>query len=220
MLSTIGEDIRRFAGQCCELMFNERDFQMQLALFLNQTGHYDDVEVEYYIPNTIAKKADYEWDSNLKLDIVTRLADKYAVIELKYPTRRVVCPIQRFGKAIDNCEIMKNQGAQDLVSYNFWKDVRRIEVVKRLFPDTVVGGLAVMLTNDPYYVKGPSPGSLCEQFSTANNRKKIHGYLDWTRHTKTTIGHPGFKLYGNYSILWNTYEIENNKFYQTLITVT
>lgn len=219
MLSTVGEDIRRFARQCCELMFNERDFQMQLALFLNQSGHYDDVEVEYYIQNAIAKKAGYEWDSDLKLDIVTRLADKYAVIELKYPTRRVVSPIQRFGKAIDNCEIMKNQGAQDIVSYNFWKDVRRIEVVKRLFPDTVVGGLAVMLTNDPYYVRGASPGSLCEQFSTADNRKKIHGYLDWTRQTGTAKGHPGFTLDGNYSILWDTCEIENNKFYQTIIPV-
>ena len=33
-----------------ELLFNERDLQMHLAHHLIGTGHYDDVDVEYYVP--------------------------------------------------------------------------------------------------------------------------------------------------------------------------
>ncbi|MDE6331705.1 MAG: hypothetical protein K2L80_03800 [Muribaculaceae bacterium] len=218
LLDIIAGDVRAFSAHCPELMFNERDYQMQLAVFLRQTGHYEDVDVEYFIPNDIARKAGYEWDSHLRLDIVVRKGGKFAIIELKYTTARVSRPIKRFGQTLPDVEIMKQQGAQDLVSYNFWKDVRRIEIVKTLFPN-VTGGLAVMLTNDPYYVRGAKSGSLCELFSTADKRKNIHGFLDWTRQTGTTKGLPGFTLDGNYSVQWYTYEIENINFFQTIIPV-
>ena len=218
LIALITDDVRAFPEQCRELMFNERDYQMHLAVFLRQTGHYDDVDVEYFLPNTIAKVVGYEWDSHLRLDLVVCKADKFAVIELKYPTAQVVTEIHRFGQAIPDVEIMKQQGAQDIVSYNFWKDVRRIEVVKALFPK-VLGGLAVMLTNDAYYVRGPKKGSLCEEFSTANGRTNVHGLLDWTRQTQTTDGKPGFTLSGNYSLHWEDYKIKNESFFQTIITI-
>ena len=82
--------------------------------------------MKYFIPNDLARKAGYEWDSHLRLDIVVRKADTFAIIELKYPTSRVLSEIKRFGQSLANVEIMKQQGAQDLVSYNFWTDFRRI----------------------------------------------------------------------------------------------
>lgn len=45
LISAIKEDIIRFIAGCDELMFNERDFQMKLAVSLLATGAYDDVEV-------------------------------------------------------------------------------------------------------------------------------------------------------------------------------
>lgn len=202
-----------------ELMFNERDFQMQLAVALRASGCYDDVDVEYFIPNSVATSRGYEWESDLRLDIVVRRGDKYAVVELKYPTKRIVTDIKRFDTLLPGVEIVKNHGAQDIVSYNFWKDVRRIEIIKSLFPDKVVGGLAVLLTNEPYYTRGPRAGSICDAFSTADGRTGIHGVLDWSRHTATSKGLPPFSLDGHYSLKWHSTEIENNKFYYTLIEI-
>lgn len=153
ILSTVNADIRAFIERQQELMFNERDFQMQLAVYLRQSGHYDDVDVEYYIPNRVAVEAGYEWSSELRLDIVVSSGGVYAVVELKYPTRRIVTDIRRFGTVLSGVEIVKNHGAQDIVSYNFWKDVRRIEIIRRLFPQSVAGGVAVMLTNEPFYTR-------------------------------------------------------------------
>lgn len=115
------------------------------------------MEVEYYIPNSVAKGAGYEWSSDLRLDLVVRKGAEYVPVELKYPTRRVMTDIIRFGKVLPGVEIVKNQGAQDIVMYNFWKDVRRVEIVRSLFPKAVKGGLSVMLTNDDYYLRDRAP---------------------------------------------------------------
>lgn len=219
LIHLLYDHIKTFIEHQDELMFNERDFQMQLAVALRESGNYDDVDVEYFIPNSAATSRGYEWESDLRLDIVVRRKNEYAVVELKYPTKRIVTDIKRFDTLLSGVEIVKNHGAQDIVSYNFWKDVRRIEIIKSLFPDKVVGGLAVMLTNEPYYTRGPRSGSICDAFSTADGRTGIHGILDWTRQTATSKGLPSFSLDGHYSLKWHSTEIENNKFYYTLIEI-
>lgn len=219
LIDSLRDDIVAFIAHQHELMFNERDFQMQLAVALRASGQYDDVDVEYFIPNSAATSKGYEWNSDLRLDIVVKRGEKYAVIELKYPTRRIVSDIKRFDALLSGVEIVKNHGAQDIVSYNFWKDVRRIEIIKSLFPDAVAGGLAVMLTNDPYYTHGSRQGSICDAFSTADRRSGIHGLLDWSRPTATAKRLPPFMLEGRYSVQWHSTEIDNNQFHYTLIEV-
>lgn len=219
LIHLLYDHIKTFIEHQDELMFNERDFQMQLAVALRESGKYDDVDVEYFIPNSATISRGYEWESDLRLDIVVRRKNEYAVVELKYPTKKIVTDIKRFDTLLSGVEIVKNHGAQDIVSYNFWKDVRRIEIIKSLFPDKVVGGLAVMLTNEPYYTRGPRSGSICDAFSTADGRTGIHGILDWTRQTATSKGLPSFSLDGHYSLKWHSTEIENNKFYYTLIEI-
>ena len=149
IIKTVEHDIVTFIERQQELMFNERDFQMQLAVCLRQSGHYDDVDVEYYIPNSAAVKAGYEWSSELRLDIVVRCGGVYAVVELKYPTRRVITDIKRFGRTLPKVEIVKNHGAQDIVSYNIWKDVRRIEIIRNLFPEPAAHAPARYATPSP-----------------------------------------------------------------------
>lgn len=219
LTKSVAQDIVAFIEQQQELMFNERDFQMQLAVYLRQLLKYDDVDVEYYIPNRVAVKAGYEWSSELRLDIVVRSGDFYAVVELKYPTRRVITEVKRFGYVLPGVEIVKNHGAQDIVSYNYWKDVRRIEVIRRLFPKTVLGGVAVMLTNEPFYTRGPKAGSICDAFSTGAGRCGVHGRLEWSRPTGTSKNLPGFSLDGNYSLEWADTMIADNKFYYSLIEI-
>ncbi len=215
----LADHITTFIEHQQELMFNERDFQMQLAVYLHASGMYDDVEVEYFIPNTVAAAQGYEWDSDLRLDIVVSRSHQFAVVELKYPTKRIVTEIKRFNTLLPGVEIVKNQGAQDIVSYNFWKDIRRIEIIKSLFPANVAGGIAVMLTNDPYYTRGPRQGSICDAFSTADRRTGVHGTLTWTRNTATSNGHPAFSLSGNYSVEWRPTTIDGHPFYFSLIPV-
>ena len=47
-----------------------------------------------------------------------------------------------------------NQGAQNVVRYLFWKDVKRIEYFSSLSKDAV-GGIALLLTNDSIYWTAP-----------------------------------------------------------------
>lgn len=219
LIAQVSRDIGEFVRCQEELMFNERDFQMQLAVALRASGKYDDVDVEYFIPNSAVIAQGYEWTSDLRLDIVVRSGGAYAVVELKYPTRRIIADIKRFGTLLPGVEIVKNHGAQDIVSYNFWKDVRRIEIVKSLFPTKIVGGIAMMLTNEPYYTRGPRSGLICDKFSTAEGRRNIHGPLTWTRQTAVTKGLPPFTLIGDYSMTWHTTTIDSHQFYYTLVKV-
>ena len=80
------QDVLDFLRTNQELLFNERDFQMHLATHLRQTKHYDDVDVEYYVPCDALEN--YIWNSELRLDILVQKNDEYLPIELKYKTKR------------------------------------------------------------------------------------------------------------------------------------
>lgn len=218
----VASDVRSFIEHQSELMFNELDFQVHLAVWLRNSGSYDDVDVEYFLPNSIADE--YDWDSNLYLDIVVRKGDDYCPIELKYPTNRVVKPISRFGvpsdriNGMNNVEIMKHHGAQDIVKYNFWKDVRRVELIKKLFP-TVKGGLAVMLTNDSSYVRPCRPTSAVAPFSMSDNNMIGPGMMDWNGTPKVRETHKPFHIDGQYSPRWSEHTIDNIPFFLTIIKI-
>ncbi len=219
LIDCLTVDINAFIEQQQELMFNERDFQMQLAVGLRASGRYDDVDVEYFIPNSVAAARGYEWDSDLRLDIVVRRGGEFAVVELKYPTRRIVTDIKRFDTLLPGVEIVKQHGAQDIVSYNFWKDVRRVEIIRALFPGHVAGGIAVMLTNDPYYTRGPRGNTIWDAYSTADGRTGVHGPMHWSRITATSSRYAPFTLTGDYAVHWHPTAIDGHPFYYTLITI-
>ena len=152
LIDIVRQDVFAFLDSNNELLFNERDFQMHLATWLrNSANAYDDVDVEYYVPKS--ELNNYVWDSELRLDIVVKKAGEYCPVELKYKTKKVERQISRFDEKLnDKVVVMKNQGAQDLGMYDFWKDIRRVELVSRRFK-SVKGGLAVFVTNDSLYTK-------------------------------------------------------------------
>ena len=156
LIDIVRQDVFAFLENNDELLFNERDFQMHLAMWLrNSSNRYDDVDVEYYVPKS--ELDDYVWDSELRLDIVVKKDGEFCPVELKYKTKKVERNISRFGEVLHNkVVVMKNQGAQDLGMYDFWKDVCRVELVRRRF-DRVKGGLAVFVTNDVSYTKASKP---------------------------------------------------------------
>ena len=217
LIEMVRLDVCKFLQTNEEMLFNERDFQMHLATWLRKSDNaYDDVDVEYYVPN---KELDnYIWESELRLDIVVKKDGEYCPVELKYKTKKVERKIARFDEMLkDKVVVMKNQGAQDLGMYDFWKDVRRVELVRNRFAN-VKGGLAVFLTNDEAYTKTGRPTSNNNKLTMENglHPKQKHWLKPETACART---HPDFEVEKEYSIEWHDMEIDNVKFHYCCVVV-
>ena len=213
----VKDDVHAFLESNDELLFNERDFQMHLATWLrNSTNHYDDVDVEYYVPKT--ELENYIWDSELRLDVVVKKDGEYCPVELKYKTKKVERKIARFDEDLtDDVVVMKNQGAQDLGMYDFWKDVRRVELVRNRF-ERVKGGLAVFVTNDPLYTKASRPNS---NNYLLNMTEGKHSVVKHWQNPESTCAktHPDFEVEQEYRIAWHNREVDGVEFYYQVVTI-
>lgn len=209
LLKEVYEDILMFIRKEEQnVFFNERDLQMHLALYLQTSPQkYDAVEVEYYVPvfdknkNKILKN--YDWNSEIRLDIVVIKNNEFLPVEIKYKTKKISHPIifKRFDKNIQDIDILKNQSAQDLGCYDFWKDVRRIEVIKKNYQENVKAGIALFLTNDSYYWSGKIKGNVaCYNFRLSEDNKTHE--KEWINDMTIKIKHPNFRLDGVYSSEW------------------
>ena len=209
-------DVKQFLDTNEELLFNERDFQMHLAAFLRQTGHYDDVDVEYYVP--LSELKEYIWNNELRLDVLVHKEKDYLPIELKYKTKSVCKKLLRFGEQVaEKVEVMKNQGAQDLGMYDFWKDVRRIEIVRKRFK-SIKNGLAVFVTNDLAYLKACRESSNHVKFSmTEGPHGKVKHWLD--KESTCCKTHPDFEVEIEYKIHWDSREIEGVQCYYSIVVI-
>ena len=216
-LENIKSDIIDFLKTNKELLFNERDFQMHLATWLrNSPQSYDDVDVEYFIP--YQSLDNYVWKSELRLDIVVRKDSEYYPVELKYKTKAICQNLKRFDEELENkIMVVKNHGAQDLGMYDFWKDVRRIELICSRFK-AVKGGLAVFVTNDSHYLRGGKATSNHINFSmTAGPHSKSKNWLRPNSISVTT--HPNFNVDKEYNISWDKYIICGETFNYCILEV-
>ena len=216
LLGVVHTDVKQFLDTNKELLFNERDLQMHLATFLRQSGHYDDVDVEYYVP--LSELEGYIWKNELRMDVLIRKGKEFLPIELKYKTRTVKKRLPRFGEPVSHeIKVMKNQGAQDVGKYDFWKDVRRIEIVRNRFK-AIKNGLAVFVTNDPAYIQRGRETSNHIKFSMdeGSHDKQKH----WLKKDSVCCrDNPDFEVEKNYSIHWDTRVIEDINIYYTLLTI-
>ena len=202
--------------------------QLHLANYLKTTGHYDSVDLEYYIPRSVLvtglvnPQVDCPWGSDLYLDLVVSKDGEYAPIELKYKTKEIITSYSRFGNVLSNVNVVKNQSAQDLGRYDFGKDVRRTELIKQRFNNTVKNGFSIFLTNDKSYQNTPKLGANYTNFSMNNG---IHGTnMAWLHSNGTTKGHPNFTLNNQYTIDWkqipkNLQNGSQYKFYYTIVSI-
>ena len=218
LIEIVRNDVCAFLESNEELLFNERDFQMHLASWLRtSSNNYDDVDVEYYVPHQ--ELENYVWQSELRLDIVVRKDGEYCPVELKYKTKKVERQIARFDEKLHNkYAVMKTQGAQDLGMYDFWKDVRRVELVRNRF-ERVKGGLAVFVTNDEFYTKGSKDTSNNYLFNMDAGKahpKQKH----WAKPESTCAKtHPNFEVEREYAIEWHHREIDSVDFYYCIVTI-
>ncbi len=214
LLQTVYDDIEAFLQTNQELFFNERDFQMHIAVYLRNLNKYDDVDVEYYVP--YEELNGYVWENELRLDVVVRSGDEFVPIELKYKTKEVKKKLPRFCEMLD-VVVMKHQGAQNLARYDFWKDVRRIELVKRRF-DVVVGGVAVFLTNDATYLKSPKTQSMDIEFSMSEGIHSTQKHWPNAEVAKTK-GRPDFDLDKEYATAWTDLLVDGVEMHYCIVTI-
>ena len=216
LLNVAHTDVKQFLDTNKELLFNERDLQMHLATFLRLTGHYDDVDVEYYVP--LSELKGYIWNNELRMDVLVRKGKEFLPIELKYKTKDVRKKLPRFGESVaEEVEVMKNQGAQDVGKYDFWKDVRRIEIVKNRFKN-IKNGLAVFVTNDPIYVqRGREKSNHINLSMDEGNHVKEKHWLN--KNSVCCKTNPDFEVEKEYSIHWDSRDIEGVQFYYTIVIV-
>ncbi|MGM9842074.1 MAG: hypothetical protein ACI31D_07730 [Candidatus Limisoma sp.] len=212
LIEKVTEDVQVFLGKQKNGPFmNERDLQMHLAIALKNSPHnYDKVEVEYYVPLKALGKS-YIWKNEMKVDIVVEKDGEFIPIELKYKTKSIPdLQIPRFNEKIKDAEIIKDQSAQNLAKYAFWKDVRRIELLKKRFK-AVPGGLALFLTNDPSYQSKPTKGT--KSFSHSIEAGK-HG-----KERGALLSLPEFELDKEHKIKWSNPLVNPNQFEYILLQV-
>lgn len=216
----IRNDIKIFIEEQRDLFFNENDMQMNLAVYLMRSSkNYSDVSIEYYMPSE--QLDGYLWEKELYIDIVVRKDNEYVAIELKYPTSKISEPLERFGEQLtkDHVTLLKEHSAHNLVQYRFWKDVRRLELLKKRFP-SVKKGFAILLTNDLSYMKPHKKGTNCEPFST---NKGLHGtIMHWANDKGEKMkkkGYPDFMLDNHYAINWHKICLNNHEFIYCIIEV-
>jgi len=160
-LEKIRKDIKEFLSKDSKLFFNERDFQVNLASFLREQHYYDNVFLEYSLPaSSLKDNREEEVEANIRIDIVVEKSNQFCPIELKYKTKLAEGEgniIERFGEEIET-ELLKNQAAQNINRYSFWKDIYRVERIKRNF-SKVIAGFSIFMTNDESYKNTPKGAS-------------------------------------------------------------
>ena len=219
LIDIVQQDVFAFLESNEELLFNERDFQMHLATWLRKSANdYDDVDVEYYVPKI--ELPNYVWDSELRLDIVVKKDGEYCPVELKYKTKKVERQISRFDEILDDkVVVMKNQGAQDLGMYDFWKDVRRVELVRNRFAK-VKGGLAIFVTNDALYTKASRPES--NNYLLNMNEGKHSVIKHWQNENSACAkmkSYKSFEVEKEYSIKWHHRNVDNIPFHYCVVFI-
>lgn len=173
LAKSVKSEIGEFLGNTGRQIFhNELDFQLQLAHHLSCSGHFTNVFMEYYVPKDYV--LNYPWDSQIYIDIVVERDSEFYLIELKYKTKSIAgVTYTRFNEELNGVTLLKNHGAEHDNRYAFWKDVKRIECVQKRF-SSIVGGVAIFLTNNDKYSKRVSQDCDDADFSMHPNEPLYH----------------------------------------------
>ena len=155
LLQKLLQDIQDFFKTVKTFTFyNEASLQLNLSNYLINTGHYASIEVEYLIVSP--DEVEGLKSKRCFIDVVVKSELGEYALELKYP---LYIPEGIITSRLGSNDFKKedyavNQGAQNIVRYLFWKDVKRIEYFSSLSKE-VVGGIALLLTNDSIYWTAP-----------------------------------------------------------------
>ena len=229
VIKSVKEKLLQFLRENKRMFFNERDLQVYLTLKLEKTGDFDEVFLEYHLPKGFNKKFDdgyADWQTETpSIDIVLKIkgAEKYIAIELKNKLKAIKSTYSRFGQIENDILLVKNQSAQNIGRYQFWKDVKRLELLKESY-ENVIGGIALFLTNDTNYLN-TTKGADYEAFSMTD--RIATGYLDWkqpnkiNKNGKITKKLPSIRLSNEHTPEWEKeiFKIQENHFHCCTVLV-
>lgn len=220
MINELRQDCEDWISDLTEVMRNEREMQVRLAVYLKEKGHYDNVHVEYPVPLQVLKKFypnvgkqnEFPWQNDIYVDIVVEKDGQFVAVELKYATRAISVQPGVFYQLVPaNIKIIKNQEASNITMYNYWKDVHRIEALTHI--PKVIGGVAIILTNNKLYWEKPKHNPAYSNFSTAEGRT-VKEKMTWnTKNNGEDVskeisgGHLNFQIDGSYECHWDDTKI-------------
>lgn len=189
----------------------EQDIQLYLADHFRRSKIFNNVFIEYHIPRKLI--SNYEWSdiNNIYIDIVLEKDNLFYPIEIKYKTEEQILPLSIFGQNI-NIKL-KRQGANNIGCYDFWKDIKRLELLEQTFTN-VKRGIVLFVTNDVKYLKLPSNKNVgYAQFSINQGREIANNScLKWNGDLSIANKRPGFTLNNDYSINWNKMNIQEHHY--------
>lgn len=238
IVSEVCKDLLSYVKQIDRVIFNERDLQLYLSDRLKSSGHYDNVYLEYHLPKGVNSKFDEgyaDWETECpSIDIVLEIGDRFIAIELKNKLKSFSTNLSRLGESA-NVQILKNQSAQNIGRYQFWKDVKRLELLKQSYKN-VLGGVALFLTNDNNYQKTTSNADYAAFGMEEDSPKggKNSKPLDWVSPIKKGKNgeelidksgnpirkSPAIKLDETYSPAWDeAFAIDKEKFHCCYVIV-
>jgi len=151
------------------IFHSEADFQHSLGYLLSKKYDLDvRLEVPLYITPYYS-----EMDEKLKVELDILMPKGKIGIELKYKTRGAT--FEQNGETFN----IKQHGAQNLGRFDFFDDIRRLQLIKR--QGIIEKGYAIFLTNDPLYWKPIKRKNFSSNFSMENGRIiKSNTKLGWT----------------------------------------
>ena len=204
ILTEIDTALQNYKG----FFHTEKEVQIYLTNVFIRSGQFDNVYFEYYIGINLL--ANYDWlnGNKISIDIVLEKDGAYFPIEIKFKTAKQTFPHFVFGSETN--VTLENQAAQTVNRYDFWKDIKRIEILKQNFPN-VKDGFVLFISNDPTYRKAPKKDNGGSSFTIFEDRfvpKKT--LLNWNSELAVSKGRPGFELNQDYKINWKKMPIENH----------
>ena len=232
-------DIHEFLNQNTKVFANERDLQMNLAVYLKCVKHYD-VEVEYHVssdilsslvPQTLPERCTYyPWlqtnsdkPQEMYVDIVVSNGDEYVPIELKYKKKELKGDVELFGQNMGKGVILKGDAAHDFGRYGFWKDVRRIELLVKSFVN-VKNGIVLFVTNDESYKTASVANTNSVNLAMGDGTDTYHKNTNccWPFNPLDTESYkscPCFYLEDEHDVNWNKHTFSGVDFHCAEVTV-
>ncbi len=223
IITLLKSEILAWIADNTALLTNERDIQVKIAKYLESRQKFDNVYTEYRVPlselkargvpvepnpataKTRMPDPTFPWNNQMSVDIVVELKGLFAAVELKYATRNIDGVETIFGEKLrTDARILKNQAASNLTMYNFWKDVRRIEMLTSVYRN-VAGGIALIISNSHDYWNHPVSTAKYRNFSLHEGNTVGPGLLAWNGAVAQSIacGHPEFTISGRYRCHWD-----------------
>jgi len=183
------------------IFHSEADFQHQFSHIFHQLVPHAKLRLE--------RRMDLGDDKRSYVDMWIEIDRKTYVIELKYKTAKFKTVIN--GEEFD----LLDQGARPIGRYNFFKDVERLEKIAGKGSP----GFAIMITNDPMYLKDSEKESIDREFRIYDGRQ-VSGNLSWGPNTGegTKKGREkDIVLKNSYRLNWENYSVVEGMDFKVLI---